>query len=491
MALNLAEQFFYKAATQPDHPLILGQNSENKTSYQAFQNQINTLAQQLQAYGVQAGDNIGLQYPSGASYIAYVYAIWACGACVTPLPFELTAAEKQQIFEHVHIAAVISHPQALPHISAYLEGETLPLEAKTVFAQVKSVCQAPPELAAINAAFIRFTSGTTGDAKGVVLSHETIYTRIHAANTVLNLNAQDRILWLLSMDYHFAVSIVAYLTFGASIILPQNSFGVTLLTAATNHKATCIYGAPTHYMLMVQDDTGAGLPAELRLAIVTTTALRAEAAEAFYQRFGRVLNETYGIIELGLPAINVSQSRDKQGSVGQVTPGYALRLDRQEELGYGEILLKSDSMLDAYYFPWRSRATILAQQDGWFRTGDLGRFDADGFLYIVGRSKEMISVGGMKFFPEEVEAVLEAHPAIAQACVFDVKERQWGEPAGAQLVLVAGATKPTHDELRAHCRAALASYKIPGQFHYVTELAYTASGKKIRNPNKLKNPPRE
>lgn len=485
MKLNLAECFFHKAEEQPDHPLILGQDANDQTSYQAFHAEIQALAQQLRDAGIQQGENIGLQYPSGGHYIAFIYAIWACGACVTPLPLELTAAEKQRVFEYVHIDKVITHTRMADQVKDSIQGKTTPLMYQAIFAQARSVCEAPPELTGVNAAFIRFTSGTTGDAKGVVLSHESIYARIHAANQVLNIGPQDRILWLLSMDYHFAVSICAYMTFGASIILPKNSFGITLLTAAGNHNATFIYGSPTHYMLMVQDDSGAGLPPALRLAIVTTTALRAEAAEAFYQRFGWVLNETYGIIELGLPAINISQSRDKQGSVGRITPGYELRLECQQGQEHGEITVRSKGMLDAYYAPWRARETILQEQGGWFHTGDLGRLDEDGFLYIVGRSKEMISIGGMKFFPEEVEAVLEKHPAIAEACVFGVRERQWSEPAQAHLVLLEGASPPDEQSLRSYCRQSLASHKIPGRFHWVSELAYTASGKKIRNPDKL------
>lgn len=485
MKLNLAECFFHKSEEQPNHPLILGQDSSDKVSYQEFRNEIQVLAQQLQALGLQRGNNVGLQYPSNGNYIAFVYAIWTCGACVTPLPLELTATEKQQVFEHVHIDAVVSHSRMLSQINVNLEGDVLPLAHQAVFAKAKPRCAAPPELANVNAAFIRFTSGTTGDAKGVVLSHEAIYERIHSANKVLEINAQDRILWLLSMDYHFAVSICAYLTFGASIILPKNSFGITLLTAAVNHQATFIYGSPTHYMLMVQDDSGAELPKTLRFTIVTTTALQSDAADLFYKRFGRVLNETYGIIELGLPAINTSQSRDKQGAVGKITPDYELRLNKQEGQEYGEITVRSKGMLDAYYSPWRSRQSILDEQDGWFHTGDLGRLDEEGFLYIVGRSKEMISVGGMKFFPEEVESVLETHPAIAEACVFGVKEHQWSEPAQAHLVLVDGETAPDDGALRNYCRQSLASHKIPGRFHWVTDLVYTASGKKIRNSEKL------
>ena len=488
MKLNLAECFFQKAEQQPHHPLILGPNAEDKISYAEFCAEVQALAKQLKDAGVNSSSNIGLHYPSGRDYVAFVYAIWACGGCVTPLPRELTAPEKQQIFQFIQMDGVLSSVDLLDQIRASIQPDVLSITPRAVFARVEAICEAPPQLAEVNAAFIRFTSGTTGDAKGVVLSHESIYARIQAANQTLQIDATDRILWLLSMDYHFAVSIVAYLTFGASIILPKNSFGITLLTAAARHQATLIYGSPTHYNMMIQDDSGACLPAELRLAIVTTTALRTEIADAFYARFGRTLNETYGIIELGLPAINVSQAKEKQGSVGQVLPAYELRLDCLPGEQQGEITFRSKGMLDAYYSPWKSRDAILQQNDGWFRTGDLGQLDRDGFLYIVGRIKEMISVGGMKFFPDEVESVLESHCAIHAACVFGVQERQWGEAAVAHLVLEAGKAAPDENELRTYCKQYLASHKIPSRFQWVEQLTYTASGKKIRNAEKLHLP---
>jgi long-chain acyl-CoA synthetase len=488
MTLNLAECFFQVARQQADHPLILGRELDDETSYHEFQAKIELIATRLRDAGIKQGDNIGLHYPSGCGYIAFVYAVWSCGGCVTPLPLELTVPEKQQIFQYIHLDAVICDTRRLDPLNTSITRNIVPLTDQAVLAWVESTCETPPQLADVNAAFIRFTSGTTGDAKGVVLSHESIYERIHAANKVLEIGSRDRILWLLSMDYHFAVSIVAYLTFGASIILPQNSFGITLLTAASRHRATLVYGSPTHYALMTQDETGADLPSELRLVIVTTTALSEDTATHFHRRFGRVLNETYGIIELGLPAINISQSREKQGSVGQIVPDYTLRLDCPPGQSHGEITIKGKGMLDAYYSPWRSRDTILRENGGWFRTGDLGRVDSDGFLYIVGRSKEMISVGGMKFFPEEVESVLEKHPAIQAACVFGVREKSaWAEPAQAHVVLKDGEPLPGDDELKTYCRQYLASHKIPSRFVWVERLAYTASGKKIRAEARLRH----
>jgi len=487
MPLNLAELFLRQAAAQPGHPAILGPQEGAAASYADLQTEIQTLAGQLGAAGIRAGLNVGLHYPGGQAYIAFTYALWLCGACVTPLPMELADEEKQQILRHIAIDAVIS-AAGFDLFADVVVGAAVPLTEKAFLLRVKPLREPPPELAGLSPAFIRFTSGTTGDAKGVILSHETVFERIQAANQGLRIGPADRVVWLLSMAYHFAVSIVAYLTFGATIVLCKNSFGSTLLQAANRHRATLIYAAPAHYDLMTHDNGGQTLPPSLRLAIVTTAYLRPEVALAFRQRFGVSLNETYGIIEIGLPAINLDRPGEKQGSVGKVLPAYEVKLAGQNEEGIGEILLRGPGLLDAYYQPWRQRAQILQQRGGWLATGDLGVIDGDGFLFIVGRSKEMISVAGMKFFPQEVEAALERHPAVQAACVFAVKTRRLGETPMAHLVPADGSEPPSEAELKEYCSQHLANYKIPEQFQWVDSLARTASGKLIRNADKLLQP---
>lgn len=483
--MNLADLLFSKADEQPNRPLFYGHGSGSWTTYGHFAVRVNKLADALGAMGVKAGVNVGLLHPSGEDYIAFVYAVWKCGACVTPLPSELTATEKKQILESIHIDFVICARRLLNGIHDSASTAAIAVSDHADLVKVSAPCVAPPGLAAVNVAFIRFTSGTTGCAKGVVLSHESVYKRIHAANQVLAINERDNIVWLLSMDYHFTVSIVAYLTYGAGLILPKNSFGETVLAAALQHGATILYASPVHYNFMIQEETGITLPAGLRLLIVTTAALRPETAVAFYERFGRALNETYGIIELGLPAINVDQSPAHQGSVGRTTPGYELQLDRQSGEHQGEILLRGDGMLDAYYTPWKPQQDILRDGDGWFRTGDVGRLDANGYLYIVGRVKEMISVGGLKFFPEEVESVLENHPAVREAAVFGIEQRHWGEACVAQLVAQDSQPAPDEAQLRKYCSGLLANHKVPGRFEWTEQLSRTASGKKIRNRERL------
>jgi long-chain acyl-CoA synthetase len=235
---------------------------------------------------------------------------------------------------------------------------------------------------------------------------------------------------------------------------------------------------------MTHDRSGQALP-PLRLAIVTTARLPPPLADTFYQRFGLALNETYGIIEVGLPAINLEQPRTKQGSVGKLLPDYAIKLVRQPDNTAEEIQLQGPGLLDAYYTPWQPRAAILQQHNGWLATGDLGVMDDAGFLTIVGRCKDMISVAGMKFFPQEVETVLERHPAIQAACVFGVKVARLGETPMAHLVITNGTEPPSETALKDYCTKYLASYKIPSHFQWVKHLTRTASGKLIRSADKL------
>lgn len=409
-------------------------------------------------------------------YIALTYAVWRSGACVVPIPVELAAIEKQRIVEEIHLHAVVSPERDASFIEAYSRGEWVELSSTHSLKRVDGPQPAPAAFAGVNSAFIRFTSGTTGDSKGVVLSHETIRDRIYAANDALELTEADRVVWLLSMSYHFAVSIVGYLTFGCTIILPQGVFAPAILQAAEEHAGTFIYGSPLQYSWMVNCDSDAALDG-LRLAISTTSGLNENLGREFEQRFGLPLTQALGIIEVGLPCINVDFASMQPEAVGRVLPAYEMKL-RETGLGAeaNEILLRGPGFLDAYYRPWRTREEIT--QDGWFATGDVASVDENGCVQIQGRSKDVINISGMKFFPQEVESVLCEHPGVRAARVFSFVHPRWGELAQAQVVADAEAgPTPAVGELSAWCKARLAPFKIPTDIEYVDEFPRTASGK--------------
>jgi long-chain acyl-CoA synthetase len=475
MAINLYDIFRDTVRRQPEKPAILGPDPGDGITYRSLNEAIDAAGDALRAAGLRPGGCVGLHLPSGTNYILFTYAVWRSGGCVVPLPVELTAPEKQEIVREIALDWVISERGAASFLQPFRSADGAPLPSHTHAIPVAGPLQHPTGFGAINSAFIRFTSGTTGMSKGVVLSHETIRDRIHAANDVLHIGPDDRVLWLLSMAYHFAVSIVSYLSFGAAIVLPANHFAPALLESGRRHRATLIYGSPTHYAWLAGCEQDAALP-RLRLALSTTAALDARTAERFRGRFGLPLAQALGIIEVGLPFINTDFAADRPGAVGRVLPAYRLRM---EEVGWGaglrEVLLAGKGFLDAYYRPWRPRAEITP--DGWFRTGDVGELDADGCLFLRGRTKDVISVAGMKFFPQEVEAVLTSHPAVESACVFARPDARLGEAAYARIVPRPAAGAISERELLELCRGRLADFKVPQGIEFVDTLRRTASGK--------------
>jgi len=476
--MNLYDVFRETARRQLTRPAILGPGPSDAISYGQLDEMIRTTGEHLARLGVRAGHCVGLHCPSGADYIILTYAVWQRGGCVVPIPVELATSEKQTICREIALDFVISREKTASFAAPFGSGPPSHLLPGIVGTPIRSPREHPASFHAINSAFLRFTSGTTGAAKGVVLSHETIDARIHAANEALHIGPDDRVIWLLSMSYHFAVSIVCYLSFGAAVVLLPNHFARAILEATPRHRATVIYGSPVQYEWLAACEPPAALPS-IRLAVSTTTGMDRATAETFRERFGLPVTQALGIIEVGLPFINVDFAAERSESVGRLLPAYRLRT---EDVGLGpnlrEILLSGPGLLDAYYEPWRTRAEIMP--DGWFRTGDLGELDRDGCLFLRGRAKDLIDVLGMKFFPQEVEGILRSHPAVAAASVFARRDGRLGEVPLARVVVKDSARPPAEDELLDHCRQWLADYKVPERIEFVDALPQTASGKALR-----------
>jgi long-chain acyl-CoA synthetase len=473
---TLYDLFAATARRQPRHPALLGPGPQDELSYADLDREVCAVADRLKALGVGAGDYVGLHCPSGREYIILTYALWRRAACVVPIPTELAPGEKLEILQRIALTFVITDAGHATLFASFTRGQAAPLQGRYHLCAVTSPRSHPPEIHDIASAFIRFTSGTTGAAKGVVLSHDTIRDRIEAANEVLRLGPADRIVWLLSMSYHFAVSIVSYLTFGATVVLVPNSLGATVLQAAHHRRGTVIYASPLHYAWMTAA-AGPNALSSLRLAVSTTTALDEVTAHRFHFRFGIPLAQALGVIEIGLPCINVDFALEAPEGVGRVLPAYQMKLC---EIGLGphqqEICFRGKGILDAYYDPWQPRTAFL--RNGWFHTGDVGELDSAGCLFVRGRIKDVINVGGMKLFPQEVEAVLLAHPAVASACVLPSPDERMGEVPMARVELQPGtAPAAVEEELLAICRQRLAAYKVPQRIELVASLKRTASGK--------------
>jgi long-chain acyl-CoA synthetase len=464
---NVAEAIFARA--DPRGIAVVGGGVA--MSYGELDSRSAAVARRLrEAVGAARCARIGLRCPDGAGYIVLALGILRAGACFVPVAPELAAAERGQLADTIALGFLLTSESG-SDIGFQIEPAGRPAEPPWAEA-----------LAALNPAFIRFSSGTTGRSKGILISHESLRERVEAANAGLGIGPDDRILWVLAMSHHFAVSIILYLWHGATIVLPASHLAGDILASAVEHRATVIYAAPFHYQLLAGDVGQTQWPT-LRLAVSTTAALPPETGTAFDRAFGVFPSQALGIIEVGLPCLNVPDPRSCPSSVGRVQPAFSCELrdpgGRPAAPGEpGELFLKGPGMLDAYIEPWQPRAE--AAPGGWFATGDLAEADAQGRIRLVGRTRSIISVGGMKFFPEEVEAVLLAHPLVSDARVFGRPHPTFGMVPVAEIV---GRTPaPTEREIFAFCRARLARYKVPMEVAFVGAIARTASGKIRRVP---------
>jgi long-chain acyl-CoA synthetase len=431
---------------------------------------------------------VGLDCPNGIGHVVLALAIVRAGKCLVPIASELVQRERERVIRETGLGAIVD---------AAGEVRDVPI-GELAFDETK--------LGALNPAFIRFSSGTTGRSKGVVLSHESLLARVTAANRGLQIGPADRIVWILPMAHHFAVSIMLYLLHGATTVIENSHLAEDVLQAGITHRGTVLYGAPFHHALLAAEGSGRAWPM-LRLAVSTAATLPLGTAQAFDTRFGLPLAQGMGIIEVGLPLLNLERAREKPTSVGRPLPDYAAEVrvaiassssptafgrladggdadeegdeekdeERKATQREGELFLRGPGMLDAYLVPWRTRDEIT--EDGWFRTGDLARIDADGDVHLLGRSHSVINVAGLKCFPEEVEAVLRELPEVKLARVFGKENARVGAVPVAEIVPADPAAPPKTAALVAHCRRCLASYKIPLEFRIVESVPLTPSGK--------------
>jgi len=433
----------------------------------------------LRTAGIRPADRVAFVCGDSADYIIGSLAILRLSAVMVPVSPSLMLDETEQVFERMDVNWIVSDARARRGGEERLAGLAAGL---TDFRLARRAAGPPPDgYGATNPAFIRFSSGTTGASKGILLSHESIVARTDAADAALRVTSADVIPWVLSMSFHYVVTILLFLRRGAAIVLcGEPPFPEAFARAVRDRRGTLLYASPFHYHVLAHAPFVA--PADLagvRLAVSTAMSLPAETAAAFARKFGAELAEAYGIIEVGLPFANAPARRDKRGSVGRALPAYACRIADPGPDGVGEILVRGPGLFDAYVSPWRPREAALS--DGWFRTGDLGRRDADGFLFIVGREKNVINFAGMKIFPAEVEAAIGRHPAVAECMVYGVAHPQYGQVPRARVVLKDGASFD-EAELRRCCYRHLAAHKVPKVIERTAALERTASGKIRRTP---------
>ncbi len=441
---------------------------------------ITEIAADLKTIGIGRGSLVGLRFPNSIAYVAITFALWEIEAIVVPIGLELKKTEVDDLCHIMQLNAVIQDHGA-DHdvrkkgkgcpVSYFVDHRSSVIENRYIEKDI---------------AFIRFTSGTTGVSKGVVLSHRAICERIEAVNQTLRISADDTILWLLCMAHHFVSTILLYIAKSATIVVVNKMFAGSILDAANKVKATVLYASPFHYSLLAADTSDAML-SSIRIALSTTIDLPDTVFHHFYERFRLPIVQAYGIIEIGIVCMNTDEPSRKVGSVGRLLPAYEMKVKNtdcypDESHLCGELWFRGPGFFDAYFSPWADVGTIL--EDGWFDTGDIGWVDNEGYVYLFARKKDVINIAGMKVFPQEIEAVLNLHPDVEESFVYGLKDKRFGELVAADIIPKGSPESISKNGILQYCRQRLASYKIPEEIKIVEAIPKTPVTSKIIRRNR-------
>lgn len=497
---NFASTLDYHADRRPDK-VVLTYLESGMTNAELLQ-RVNAFAAGLLELGVKRGDIVAMLLPNCPEFLEVVYAVNRIGAAFLPINIRLAPAEWEYILANSEATAIVSAAEFVPLLEPTVP--RLPrLTAKIVVGEaavenwvgyqeiVDSHVGAHVQVADVEASALQrlmYTSGTTSRPKGVCISHANLFAKNLGLIIEFGLTSND-ITAVAGPLYHVGaldMGGLATLHAGGSLVLQPRFDARGLIELMERHQATTVWLAPAMVNALLQDE---------KLAQADLTSLRVimsggeKMPEARLKQILDLLPEVWFADAYGLTETVSSDTflprafmHAKLGSVGKPLAHHQVRVgdDRGVDMPtgtVGEVLIRGPKVFAGY---WRDpEATRQAFVDGWFRTGDLGRLDEDGFLYIEDRKKDMIVSGGENIATPEVERVLYEHPDIVEVAVVGHPDERWGEVPHAFVAVRAGATLTAADVVE-FCKGRLAKFKIPAHTTIVDQLPRTASGKVIK-----------
>ena len=439
-----------------------------------------------------ANQRVGIMLPASAAFPATLFgALWA-GRIAVPLNFLMSADELKFIVADAGLDTVISVHHfdkllgELPVRNIALED--VGLKRKVLWRTFRRTPSAP-RVTSADTAVLLYTSGTAAAPKGVELTQANLRNNCDACIEAARMDPRNTFLNILPPFHVFGLTanVLVPVVLGAGVYARPRFQPAAALRAVRQHRISIMLAIPSMYAAMlhaksVPDDA----LASITLAISGGEPLPEPVAQGFEQRFGVRLHQGYGLTETS-PVVSLCASHAYQeGSVGRILPGLECRITDDDGRKLppnrdGEIQVRGHCVMKGYHNQPEQTAAAT-DPDGWFRTGDVGRLDHDGFLYITGRKKEMIIVGGENVAPAEIETVLIQHPAVAEAAVIGVPDKSRGEAPVAFVTLTDGADTDTltEQDLRTFTRQHLAGHKVPRRVKIAPDLPRGPTGKILK-----------
>ena len=447
------------------------------------------VAGRLYAAGLRRGDRVLLSAPAGVALVAAHTACLRMGLVVVPVNAALRRRE---------VAHIVTDASPRGAIVDDARMQSWVRQAAPEAVVCTSAVDLPPgstpsldELDGDEPAMLGYTSGTTGAPKGAVLTHGNLLAGAEALRRAWGWSGSDRLVLALPLFHMHGLGVGLHGTLhsGASAVLQPTFDPDAVIDAVLAHRATLFFGVPTMYS-RIADNPRAPELAALRLAVSGSAPLPAELHRRLEEATGLRVLERYGMTETVMLVSNPLDGDRRPGSVGLPLPGVELELlepgRSPSSAGSapevpagapGEIWVRGPNVFAGY---WR-RPGAGPRPDGWFCTGDVGRRDADGYLYLEGRSGEVIISGGFNVYPREVEEQLADHPSITEVVVAGRPDEQWGELVTAYVVPAPGRAAPSAAELRSHVAERLAPYKHPRAVVAMEAVPRNALGKVQRH----------
>ena len=498
MPSRVGDALYWYATYTPNKIAVV--SSAGTQTYAQLWSRVCRLSNGLAKLGVEPGDRIALLMQNSSRYIEVYQAAALMGVAVVPLNFRFVASEIEYVVNHCGARALMfdaSFRDTVQSLRAKLRSVAdryivtdgpATSETQSYEALIAAGAETPPSVPAdLSACYFQgYTSGTTGFPKGCVNPHREFADCLRRIATIYGISEDDRELVAAPL-FHEAPALFALVQIfrGGTVIVTSDSTPANVFELIDRNEATWTFMVPTMWATMVASeeldrfDLGS-----LRLLLSGGSPLLTHTKDAILQRFPKAgLNEFYGGTEVGLVTnLPPEDQRRKVRSVGRPVIGMFVEL--RDEQGnvvpqgeVGEIHIGGAMIIREYFS--NPQATAAARRGGFFTLGDMGRFDEEGYLYIVDRKKDMIISGGENIVPNDIEEILYRHPAVEMAAVVGAPDPKWGEIVVAAVKLKLGSSVD-QAELIAHCKTYLSSFKVPKRIDFRDQMPMSSFGKILR-----------
>lgn len=470
-------------------PALVAPDEKIVTTYGSLRAQVQALADGLVSAGVSAGDRVGIVLPNGLPAIVSFLAASTAGVAA---PFNEACREEEfRFYLDDTSAGVLLVPRHGAEAARKAAGTSVRILAvdtdahggvRLIDGRGRAGAASPPR--SDDVALVLHTSGSTGPPKRVPLTHANLSTSAANVARTYALSADDVSLCVMPL-FHvhgLVASVLATLATGGTVVVPAKFSPLSFWRIAREHRATWYSAVPTlHRLLLARAEPGAPRPAgaeRLRFIRSCSAALAPQVMSEVEAAFAAPVLEAYGMTEAAhqIASNPCPPGARRCGSVGR---GTGVSISIMDDAGRhlapgerGEVAVKGPTVTSGYENDPEANAAALV--DGWFRTGDQGVLDGDGYLTLTGRLKELINRGGEKISPHEVDQVLLSHPKVLEAVCFGTPHATWGEEVAAAVVVRQPVTEA---ELQSYCRARLASFKSPKRIFVTQSIPRTATGK--------------